>query len=139
MIAAGVGCRKGCDGAEIAGLLTAAFDEAALTAAQRAAVRLAVPALKRDEPGVADAARRLDLPVTVIDAAALAAAQARTVTRSATVAAAVGLASVAEAAALAAVGPSGRLLLPRRSTPRATVALAATNALAAPAVSESSP
>ncbi|RTR14243.1 cobalamin biosynthesis protein [Azospirillum griseum] len=138
MIAAGVGCRKGCDGAEIAGLLTAAFDEAALTAAQRAAVRLAVPAIKRDEPGVADAARRLDLPVTVIDAASLAAAQDRTVTRSATVAAAVGLASVAEAAALAAVGPSGRLLLPRRSTPRATVALA-TDALAALALSESTP
>ncbi|MFD1627402.1 cobalamin biosynthesis protein, partial [Azospirillum griseum] len=97
MIAAGVGCRKGCDGAEIAGLLTAAFDEAALTAAQRAAVRLAVPAIKRDEPGVADAARRLDLPVTVIDAASLAAAQDRTVTRSATVAAAGGLATVAEA------------------------------------------
>lgn len=124
MIAAGLGCRKGCDGAEIAALALAAFDEAALTADQRAALRLAVPEMKRDEAGMIEAARALNLPIILIDAAALAAAQSRAVTRSAVVQAAVGLASVAEAAALAAVGPGGRLLLPRRSTSRATVALA---------------
>ncbi|WP_407653278.1 hypothetical protein [Azospirillum isscasi] len=35
-----------------------------------------------------------------------------------------GVASVAEAGALAAAGPGSTLLLPRRSTPRATCALA---------------
>jgi len=131
MIAAGLGCRRGCGWEEIAALVAAAFDEAVLGPAARAGVLLAAPALKREEAGMAEAARALGLTLTFIDEEALVAAQGRVQTRSATVLAAVGLASVAEAAALAAAGPGSRLLLPRRSTPRATVALAV-----APAVSE---
>lgn len=124
MIAAGLGCRSGCPGAEIAGLVRAAFDEAALGEAAWASVRLAAPARKAAEPGPKEAARLLGLPLHYIDDADLAAVQDRTQTRSARVEAAVGIASVAEAAALAAAGPDARLLLPRRSTPRATCALA---------------
>ena len=124
LIAAGIGCRRDCPGEEIAGLVRAAFDEAALEAAARSGVVLAAPVRKRNEPGLQQAARLLALPLAFIDDAAMAAAQDRVQTRSARVQATVGVASVAEAAALAAAGPGARLLLPRRSTPRATCALA---------------
>lgn len=124
MIAAGIGCRKGCPGEEIADLLAAAFDEAALDSLARATVILATAERKRDEAGIAEAARMLSLPLRVVADAEFAAAQDRVQTRSARVEATVGVASVAEAAALAAAGPGSRLLLPRRSTPRATCALA---------------
>ncbi|MFC5359502.1 cobalamin biosynthesis protein [Azospirillum himalayense] len=124
IIAAGIGCRAGCPGDEIAGLVRAAFEEAALDEAARRSVQLAAPMRKRNEAGMAEAARRLALPLQFVDDSALAAAQDRTQTRSARVEAAMGVASVAEAAALAAAGPGSTLLLPRRSTPRATCALA---------------
>ncbi|MCW2243899.1 cobalamin biosynthesis protein [Azospirillum canadense] len=119
MIAAGVGCRSGCPGAEIAGLVRAVVAEAGVNADV-----LAAPMRKRNEAGLRDAADLLVLPLAFVDDADLAAVQDRTQTRSARVEAAVGVASVAEAAALAAAGPGARLLLPRRSTPRATCALA---------------
>ncbi len=124
MIVAGLGCRRGCGWEEIAGLIATAFDEAALEPRARAAVLLAAPAMKREEPGIAKAARALGLTLAFVDEDAMVAAQPRATTRSATVLAAVGLASVAEAAALAAAGPGSRLLVPRRATPRATVAIA---------------
>ena len=124
IIAAGIGCRAGCPGDEIAGLLRAAFDEAALDEAVRRSVQLAAPMRKRNEAGVTEAARLLALPLWFVDDSALLEAQDRTQTRSARVEAAVGVASVAEAAALAAAGPGSTLVLPRRSTPRATCALA---------------
>ncbi len=123
-IAAGIGCRAGCPGAEIAGLIRAAFDEAALDEAARRSVQLAAPMRKRNESGMAEAARLLALPLQFVDDSALAAVQDRVRTRSARVEAAVGVASVAEAAALAAAGPGSTLVLPRRSTQRATCALA---------------
>ncbi|MBK3737414.1 cobalamin biosynthesis protein [Azospirillum brasilense] len=123
-IAAGIGCRAGCPGAEIAGLVRAAFEEAALDEGARRGVQLAAPMRKRNEAGVADAARLLALPLQFVDDSALMAVQDRVQTCSARVEAAVGVASVAEAAALAAAGPGSTLLLPRRSTPRATCALA---------------
>ncbi len=119
VIAAGVGCRSGCPGAEIAGLVRAVAAEAGVNADL-----LAAPLRKRHEAGLRDAADLLALPLAFVDDADLAAVQDRTQTRSARVEAAVGVASVAEAAALAAAGPEARLLLPRRSTPRATCALA---------------
>ncbi|MBP2291631.1 cobalamin biosynthesis protein [Azospirillum rugosum] len=119
MIAAGIGCRSGCPGAEIAGLVRAALDEAGVGADV-----LAAPVRKRFEAGLREAADLLALPLAFVEDAELAAVQDRTQTRSARVEAAVGVASVAEAAALAAAGPGAHLLLPRRSTPRATCALA---------------
>ena len=124
LIAAGIGCRQDCPGEEIAELVRAAFDEAALDTAAHTGVVLAAPVRKRNEPGLQQAARLLALPLAFIDDVAMAAVQDQTLTRSTRVEAAVGVASVAEAAALAAAGPGARLLLPRRSTPRATCALA---------------
>ncbi|WP_035692806.1 cobalamin biosynthesis protein [Azospirillum halopraeferens] len=124
VIAAGLGCRRGCPGAEIAGLVRAAFDAAGLDGAARAAAVLFAPERKRGEAGLPAAAALLALPLRFLPDAALAAVADRCVTRSPRVAAAVGLPSVAEAAALAGAGPAGRLLLPRLSTPRATCALA---------------
>lgn len=121
---AGIGCRKGCTAEDIAGLLRACLDEAGMDGDARARLILAAPARKAEEPGIAGAARLLSLPLRLIDDAALHAAQDRVQTRSARVEAAVGLASVAEAAALAAAGPGARLLLPRRSSPAATCAIA---------------
>ncbi|WP_245986037.1 cobalamin biosynthesis protein [Azospirillum thermophilum] len=123
-IFAGIGCRTGCGGEEIAGLLTACLDEAAVPAEARAAVRMAAPDRKRTEAGIAEAAGRLGLALVFVPQAELAAVQDRVATRSAAVRTAVGLDSVAEAAALAAAGPGSRLLLPRRATARATCALA---------------
>ena len=131
LIAAGIGCRQGCPGEEIAALVRAAFDEAALDTAARTRVVLAAPVRKRNEPGLQQAAHLLALPLALIGDAAMAAAQGQTLTRSARVEAAVGVASVAEAAALAAAGPGARLLLPRRSTPRATCALAISGEMSA--------
>jgi cobalt-precorrin 5A hydrolase len=58
----------------------------------------------------------------------LKAAGARTATRSARVLALIGVPSVAEAAALAAAGPSARLVSPRLVIGAATCALAASEA-----------
>lgn len=131
IIAAGIGCRMGCPGEEIAGLLSATFEEAALDEGTRRAVQLAAPMRKRNEAGVAEAARLLALPLRFVDDSALDAVQDRVQTCSARVEAAVGVASVAEAAALATAGPGSTLLLPRRSTPRATCALAISGEISA--------
>jgi cobalt-precorrin 5A hydrolase len=119
-IAVGIGCRRGCGGGDIAALVARAFDMAGLDPASRATAVLYAPDRKRDEPGVGEAATRLALPLRFLDHAALAAQQDRVATRSARVAAAVGLASVAEAAALAGAGPGGTLVLRRLTGERAT-------------------
>lgn len=123
MIAIGVGCRKGCPAAEIVALVRRALS--ALPHPGRGGrMVLATAARKRYEPGIRAAARLLSLPLVIVRDAALAAAQARTHTRSARVAALVGVPSVAEAAALAAVGWHGRLAVTRMNTSAATCAIA---------------
>lgn len=117
-VVAGVGCRTGCG----AGAIVAVVREAEALAGCRATV-LAVPGFKEGEAGVREAAVMLGVPLVFVDAAGMAAAQAGCVTRSEVVRAAVGVASVAEAAALAASG--GRLLGPRVGQGMATCALAA--------------
>ena len=115
VIVAGIGCRRLCPADEIVALVRRAGTLAA------PAETLAVPAFKRDEPGVLEAARALGLPIVFIEADALQAVQARCVTRSAAAERATGMASVAEAAALA---HGGALLLPRIASARATCAIA---------------
>ena len=63
-------------------------------------------------------------PSRWIDHAALKGEQGRCLTRSVRAEAEVGLASVAEAAALAAAGPDSRLILPRIARDGVTLALA---------------
>jgi cobalt-precorrin 5A hydrolase len=122
MIVAGIGCRHDCSAQKIVNLVREAEARAGV-----AATCLAVPEFKQNESGLLAAAIRLGIALHWIDSASMAAAQARCPTRSATVAHHVGYVSVAEAAALAAVGPFGRLLLPRIAAASATCALASGN------------
>ena len=108
MIAAGLGCRHGVPAEAVVDLL-----QEAIVRAGRRPTLLAIPDFKRDEPGLIDAARRLGLTLLRIPHAALHAEQPRCVTFSERAGDAVGVRSVAEACALAATGPHGRLILTR--------------------------
>ena len=119
MIAAGLGCRHGIAAGTVVELLAEAIERAGMRPDL-----LAVPDFKRDEPGLVEAAHRLGLPLLHVSHAALRAEQPRCVTFSERAGEAVGVRSVAEACALAAVGPEGRLLLNRISRAGATCALA---------------
>ena len=114
---AGLGCRAGTPAADILALLATAQSRTPHPIAA-----LAIPAFKRHEPGLQQAATTLNLPLILIDDQALAAVQHRCPTRSRAAHAATGHASIAEAAALAATG--GRLILPRIANATATCALA---------------
>jgi cobalt-precorrin 5A hydrolase len=119
MIIAGFGCRSGCT----AEALLAVLHEAETIAAQRADA-LAAPAFKRNETGLSEAARLRDLPLHWIDDIAMNAAAPLCPTHSEAALRSTGHASVAEAVALAASGPGGRLILPRLAHRSATCALA---------------
>jgi cobalt-precorrin 5A hydrolase len=117
MIVAGLGCRTKVTAEAILALLR----EAAAAGAPDA---LAAPAFRQDEPGIAAASAALGLPVLWVDRAALKGEQGRCLTRSARAEAEVGLASVAEAAALSAAGPGSRLVMPRITGGGVTCAVA---------------
>jgi cobalt-precorrin 5A hydrolase len=122
MIVAGVGCRKGVLAADIKAAIVAACAE---TGVAISTLRLiATSAAKGGEPGVVAAASAMGVPLVVIPPADLATAGTRATTRSERVIALVGVASVAEAAALAAGGPAARLIAPRIAVGPATCALA---------------
>lgn len=116
---AGIGCRRETPAED----LLAVIRDACGRAGQNADV-LAAPAFKSAEPGLAQAAAQLGLPLQWIAQADLAAVQARCVTFSAAAERATGLPSIAEACALAAAGPAATLILPRIAHARATCALA---------------
>ncbi len=110
MIVAGIGCRRGCPADVIVALVRQAGGADALAA----------PTWKRDEAGLIEAARLLELPLSFVTDAALGAVQALCPTRSAVAARVTGHASVAEAAALAG---GGSLVLARIGSGWATCAL----------------
>ncbi len=86
---------------------------------------LALPAFKEGRAEAArEAAARLDLPLRFVAAADLARVQQETQSRSERARNAVGFAAVAEAAALGALAPGARLLLPKRIHAGVTVAFA---------------
>ena len=111
MRVAGIGCRRFCPAADIVALVQAAAPVDALAA----------PAWKRHEHGLLEAARLLDLPLLFVDEAILAANQPNCPTHSEAVRRTIGLASVAEAAALA---HGVRLIKPRTVLGMATCAIA---------------
>ncbi len=125
MIVAGVGCRRGASAAAIETVIAAALARAGLTS-QRLDV-LATGAFKRDEPGIAAAAAAHGVPLILVAQADLERAGGRA-TYSRRVAELMGVGSVAEAAALAAAGPAGRLVVPRIAIGPATCALARSEA-----------
>lgn len=119
MIVAGIGCRTGVSAEAILALL----DDAVDLGFKRPDI-LAVPDFRSAESGILEAAETLGLPILWIGREALKGEQGRCLTRSARAKREVGLASVAEAAALAATGPAGRLVLPRIAAGGVTCALA---------------
>jgi cobalt-precorrin 5A hydrolase len=126
VIIAGVGCRRGASATAIIGVIEAALARTGHGNGEIALIATATT--KRTETGIAAAASAWGVPLVFIPHGELKSASARTVTRSARVAALVGVPSVAEAAALAAGGPAARLIAARIVCGGATCALAETKA-----------
>ncbi len=126
MIVAGVGCRRGASAPDIEAAIRAALDQAGVSADALDAI--ATMAAKHDEAGIDAAAAHFGVEVLLISDDDLKAAGERTETRSERVLALAGVPSVAEAAALAAAGPAGRLIAARVTAGAATCALAMSEA-----------
>jgi cobalt-precorrin 5A hydrolase len=123
VIIAGIGCRKGVSGAQVGDAIAAALARAGL---QRDALDLiATPVQKGAEPGIIAAANALSVPLVLVPPAELESAIPRSITHSERVVALTGVPSIAEAAALAAGGPSARLMAARTAVGPVTCALAA--------------
>lgn len=116
----GLGARSGVPEAELAVAIDAALRQAGLDAAGIAG--LATLDRRAAEAGVQAVAHRHRWPVLAFGTAELTGVDVPN--PSGTVAAAAGIPSVAEAAALLAAGPGAVLVLPKRIFPRATVAIA---------------
>jgi len=126
MIVAGVGCRRGAPAGDVEAAIRAALARAAIGVDALDAI--ATITRKGAEPGIMAAAETFGVGVVRVSATELKTASERAVTRSARVLALTGVASVAEAAALAAAGSAARLISPRLVVGAATCALAATEA-----------
>ncbi|MER5636607.1 Rv2231c family pyridoxal phosphate-dependent protein CobC [Kitasatospora sp. NPDC002227] len=116
-VVVGLGARRGVGAVEVLALLDSALAEAGLS--RKAVAFLATLDRRTSEPGLCEAARALGVPLRGLPAEALAAVPVPHPSPAAR--AAVGTPSVAEAAALA---PGGALLVPKRASARATVAIA---------------
>jgi cobalt-precorrin 5A hydrolase len=126
MIVAGIGCRRGAAAPDIEAAIRAALASAGIAAAALEAIATATA--KGAEPGIAATAAKLGLRVVLIPDAELKTAGTRMATRSDRVLALTGVPSLAEAAALAAAGPSSRLIASRLVVGAATCALARSDA-----------
>jgi cobalt-precorrin 5A hydrolase len=126
MIVAGVGCRRGAPAPDIEAAIRAALERAGIEA--DALDCIATMAAKESEVGITAAAAKLGVTVVLVPDTELRSAGDRAETRSERVLALTGVPSVAEAAALAAAGPTARLISPRLVIGAATCALAASGA-----------
>ncbi len=121
-LALGVGAARGASPEEVCALAEAALAEAG--AEPEAVALVASLDLKADEAAVHALARHLGVPARFFDAARLEIETPRLATPSEVVFREVGCHGVAEAAALAAAGAGGRLVVAKRKSAEATVALA---------------
>jgi len=122
VLALGIGCERGCPAEEIADLAHSTLGQAGLAAAAVAVV-VSVE-LKLAEPGIHALAAALGVPARFFPASRLLAETERLSERSAAAFRATGCWGVAEGAALAAAGPGGALVVPKRKSRRATCAVA---------------
>ena len=122
MIAAGVGCRRKAPAEDVVAVIATALRKAGLDAADIGVV--ATLEGKAAEPGIIEAVRRLRCALRECSLLELTRVSHLTVGTSRRVRDAVGVPSVAEAAALAAAGRNARLLVPRQANATATCALA---------------
>ena len=121
ILCAGIGCRKGAAAADILAAIEVVCAESGLAA--DALTCLASIEAKKSEPGLQEAAKRLDLPIYFYSAerfasyrAGQASAKAREV---------FGIDSVCEPAALLGAGEGARLIREKRVVHGVTVAIAA--------------
>ncbi|MEQ8965355.1 MAG: precorrin-3B C(17)-methyltransferase [Azospirillaceae bacterium] len=121
-LALGVGCARSAEAAELDRLVMETLGEVGLPEAAIAGVFSLD--LKEDEPAVEALAARLGVPVRVFGAARLEAETPRLAEPSEAVFREVGCHGVAEAAALAAAGPDGALVVTKRKSLSATCAVA---------------
>ena len=122
VLALGVGCERGCDGRELETLARDTLAAHGLTADAVACV-VSVD-LKADEGAVHMLAAALDRPARFLSAGRLEGERHRLANPSEIVFREVGCHGVAEGAALAAAGADGRLVVSKRKSARATVAIA---------------
>lgn len=118
----GLGCARGADPAEMAGLVDRVLQEAGVAPGAVAAV--ASLDLKADEPAMLQTAVRLDAPYRLFSSAELEAETPRLENPSDVVFAEVGCHGVSEGAALACAGPDATLVVAKQKTANATCALA---------------
>jgi cobalt-precorrin 5A hydrolase len=118
VLIAGMGCHKGTPASEILDFLQESFQQAGLSLLSLKA--LATIAAKKDEPGLKEAARRLNVELLWFTAEEL--EKVPVPTPSAQAARHVGAKSVSEAAALMAT--QGELLVPKRKSANVTLAVA---------------
>jgi len=119
MIVAGLGFRTTCTADELVALIERVGEAAGAKIAA-----LAAPDFKVGASVLAQAAASLSLEVRSVSRDAMIAVQSLCPSHSAAALDVVGVASVAEACALAAAGPGARLLSPRTASGAATCALA---------------
>jgi cobalt-precorrin 5A hydrolase len=122
MIVAGIGCKRGAPAPDIEAAIHAALERAGITPDSLDVI--ATTAAKQGDIAIDAAAARFGVAVILVPESELKAAGDRTETKSERVLALTGVPSVAEAAALAAAGPSARLITPRLVVGSATCALA---------------
>ena len=118
----GVGCARGCPPEELDALVREALAGAGL--AQGAVALVATLDLKADEPAVHALGKALGAPVRVFPASRLEEEAGRLANPSDVVFAEVGCHGVSEGAALAASGTDGELVVEKRKSANATVAVA---------------
>lgn len=122
VLAIGVGSERGIEAAELEALVRDALKAHDLS--PHAVACVASLDLKEDEAAMHELAELLGVPMRFFSAEALAAEAPRLATPSPVVLQAVGVPGVAEAAALAAAGRNGRLIVPKIKSARATCAIA---------------
>jgi cobalt-precorrin 5A hydrolase / cobalt-factor III methyltransferase / precorrin-3B C17-methyltransferase len=122
VLALGIGCERGCAAEEIACLAEDTLAEAGLASAAVAAI-VSVD-LKVDEAAIHALAESFGVPARFFPASRLLDETSRLTLRSEAAFRATGCWGVAEGAVLAAVGPGGALVMPRRQSRHATCAVA---------------
>jgi cobalt-precorrin 5A hydrolase/precorrin-3B C17-methyltransferase len=121
-LALGIGCARGASADEVLALARETLAKGGL--AESAVGCVVSIDLKADEPALHAAALHFGAPLRFFTAARLEAETPRLANPSAIVFAEVGAHGVAEAAALAAAGPQGELIVEKRKTANATAAVA---------------
>jgi cobalt-precorrin 5A hydrolase len=122
MIALGIGCRRNTQADDIEAVIAHALAAASLSATDISVI--ATVDEKAAEPGLVEVARRLGRPLVGFAPSELAMMTDLVMTRSERVQRLKGVPSVAETAALAAIGQGARLILARIANATATCALA---------------